>query len=105
MAVRDFCISVPAMPGSCFEFRRHKLDQHLMGRHKKEHRVHNNNKKKFSPPKSAKKRRQFEERRLAKLFEEEKENKSRLEYSYYCSAGDTDIYVEAVVKPIKGKAL
>ena len=65
----------------------------------------NNNKKKFSPPKSAKKRRQFEERRLAKLFEEEKENKSRLEYSYYCSAGDTDIYVEAVVKPIKGKAL
>ena len=64
-----------------------------------------NNKKKFSPPKSAKKRRQFEERRLAKLFEEEKENKSRLEYSYYCSAGDTDIYVEAVVKPIKGKAL
>ena len=64
-----------------------------------------NNNKKFSPPKSAKKRRQFEERRLVKLFEEEKENKSRLEYSYYCSAGDTDIYVEAVVKPIKGKAL
>ena len=42
---------------------------------------------------------------MAKLFEEEKENKSRLDYSYYCSAGDTDIYVEAVVKPIKGKAL
>jgi len=62
-------------------------------------------KKKVSPPKSAKKRRQFEERRLAALFDEEKENKSRLEYNYYCSAGDTDIYVEAVVKPIKGKAL
>ncbi len=66
-----------------------------------------NKKKKNSPPKSAKKRRQFEEKRMAALFDndQEKENKSRLEYSYYCSAGDTDIYVEAVVKPIKGKAL
>ena len=66
-----------------------------------------NKKKKNSPPKSAKKRRQFEEKRMAALLDndQEKENKSRLEYSYYCSAGDTDIYVEAVVKPIKGKAL
>ena len=43
---RDFCIYVPAMPGSCFEIHGHKLDQHLMGQHKKEHRVHKNNKNK-----------------------------------------------------------
>ena len=64
----------------------------------------NKKKKKVSLPKSPTRRRQFEERLLAKLFEGEKENKSRLEYSNYYSTGDTDIYVEAVLRPIKGKA-
>ena len=41
---------------------------------------------------------------MAKLFEGEKENISRLEYSNYYSTGDTDIYVEAVLGLIKGKA-
>ena len=70
----------------------------------RERRKNNKKKKKVSLPKSPTKRRQFEERLLAKLFEGEKENKSRLEYSNYYSTGDTDIYVEAVLRPIKGKA-
>jgi len=57
-----------------------------------------NNKKKSSPPKSAKKRRQFEEQNRIS-------EKMKLEYTYYVSAGDTDIYVEAQVVPVKGKAL